>query len=52
MKPLEKLSIGPLRGEGPRSTIFVMIITTLGLVSAFALGQWSALVNACLGLRH
>ena len=51
MAPREKLSIGPLSGEGPRSTAFLMILISAGLFAAFALGQWSALINACFGLR-
>jgi len=51
MAPREKLSIGFLSGEGPRSTAFIMaLVTVVGFV-AFAMGQWSTLVNACFGLR-
>jgi len=51
MAQREKLSVGPIRAEGPRSTGFVMVLIAGGLIVAFALGQWSMLINACFGLR-
>jgi hypothetical protein len=51
MAQREKLSVGPLRAEGQRSTTFLMALITFGLIMAFALGQWSAILNACFGFR-
>jgi hypothetical protein len=53
MRHPEKLSIGltGIRAEGRRTTTFVMVVFTIGLVVGFASGQLSVLMNACFGLR-
>lgn len=51
MASREKLSVGPLRAEGQRSTAFLMVLITAGLIAAYALGQWSVLLNSCFGWR-
>lgn len=47
----EKISVGPIRAEGPRSTLFMMILIVVVGALLFGLGQWSAIVNACFGLK-
>jgi hypothetical protein len=51
MRHPEKISVGPIHAEGPRSTLFVMILLVVVGGLLFGLGQWSAIVNACFGLR-
>lgn len=51
MRAPEKLSIGPLQAEGPRATVFLMILLAAVLGAAFYLGKLSALFDACFGLR-
>ncbi len=53
MRHPEKISVGPtgIHAEGPRSTLFVMILLIVVGGLSFGLGQWSAIVSACFGLK-
>jgi hypothetical protein len=51
MRHPERLSVGPIRAEGPRATGFVMLIIAVVLGSVFYLGKMSAILDACFGLR-
>ena len=47
----EKFSVGPVKAEGPRSTIVLQGLLAAGLGLAFYMGKLSALVDACFGLK-
>ena len=49
--PRERVSIGPVKAEGPRASMGLLLILGVGLLLAFYLGYISALVNACFGLK-
>jgi hypothetical protein len=51
MPAREKLSVGPIQAEGPRTTAFLAVILAAALGAVFYLGKLSALVDACFGLR-
>jgi hypothetical protein len=53
MRHEEKMSLGlhGIRAEGPRSTLFLQIVVGLLLLSAFVMGKWSAIIDACFGFK-
>jgi hypothetical protein len=51
MAQRERISIGPFEAEGPRTTLYVVILLAGGLGAAFYLGKMSALIDACFGFK-
>ena len=47
----EKLAVGPIKAEGPRSTVLLWLLLAVGLGAAFYLGTLTNLLNSCFGLK-
>jgi hypothetical protein len=51
MAQREKLSVGPVRAEGPLTSL-TLTLGGIGLIAlGFFTGQWTALINACFGWK-